>query len=318
MSKCFSFGWILCALSLLLGACHSRHDDLEPKISHAIQERYLKQLPSPFPPLSPEERAQDWGKEMLIGQSFARELDLYQALTAFKRAAILVPENSERKLEIEYEILLCYYYGKKLKDVVYTFENSPLRGIDDKFPACRDLLIILYETYEQTNEPYKAQQMLQTLHQLYPETAENLNISTALIHGNIQTVEKLSKEYPDRPYLGTLIDHYNAQKKSPSTAQALNAFIPGAGYFYLGQTQSGFTALLLNGLFIAAATHFFVEGHIAAGAIFTSFEAGWYFGGILGAGLETKLYNERVYERAATPIMNQERLFPVLMLQYAF
>ncbi|MGH2611943.1 MAG: tetratricopeptide repeat protein, partial [Rhabdochlamydiaceae bacterium] len=102
------------------------------------------------------------------------------------------------------------------------------------------------------------------------------------------------------------------------TAQLLNSFVPGAGYFYLGQTQSGITALLLNGLFIWASVYFFQHGNIAAGTIFTSVEAGWYFGGIYGAGQEAKLYNERLYERQATPIMNENRYFPILMLKYGF
>ena len=73
-----------------------------------------------------------------------------------------------------------------------------------------------------------------------------------------------------------------------------------------------------NGLFIAAAVHCFQHNHLAAGIIFTSFEAGWYFGGIYGAGEEAKTYNERLYEKKITPLMNQKGLFPVFMLQYGF
>ena len=94
--------------------------------------------------------------------------------------------------------------------------------------------------------------------------------------------------------------------------------LPGAGYLYVGQKQSAVTAFLLNGLFIAAAVHFFCKWEIAAGVITTSFEAGWYFGGIYGAGESAKLYNERVYEDLAYPALNRNGLFPVLMLQYGF
>ena len=78
------------------------------------------------------------------------------------------------------------------------------------------------------------------------------------------------------------------------------------------------TAFLLNGLFIAAAYQFFHRGHIVAGIITTSFEAGWYFGGIYGAGEEAKYYNERIYECNAAQILHQHSLFPVLMLRHAF
>ena len=115
--------------------------------------------------------------------------------------------------------------------------------------------------------------------------------------------------------LSELIEFFCNQRKSGR----LKVLYPrGAGYFYLGQKQSGITALLLNGLFIGASVYFFEDGNIPAGIIFTSFEAGWYFGGIYGAGLEAKYYNERLYESMATPMMHRERLFPILMLNYAF
>ena len=58
--------------------------------------------------------------------------------------------------------------------------------------------------------------------------------------------------------------------------------------------------------------------HTAAGIITTLFESGWYFGGIYGVGLETKYYNERVYEKNASCVLNEKNLFPVLMIQYGF
>jgi hypothetical protein len=304
------------ALVFFLTACTRVEDKLEPKINYSVQDKYLKQLPSPFPQLTLEERQEAWGKEYLIGLSFARELDLYQAITAFKRAKILIPSQlNDRKLEIEYEILLCYYLGKKYTDVAYAFEQSPLRNIDQGFPACHDLLVILYDTYLQLNEPGKAEEVLTLIKRYYPETAEKLTLSTALTRANLPKIETFTPEYP---FLQEFLTSYEQEKKSIAKAQTLNAFLPGAGYLYLGQRQSALTAFLLNGLFIAASYHFFHRGHLAAGIIFSSFEAGWYFGGIYGAGEEAKFYNERLYETKATPFMNQKGLFPVFMLNYAF
>lgn len=310
--------YILAAL-LLLTACHRVPDDLEPKINYAVQDRYLKNLPSPFKPLTEPEKEQLWGREYQIGIAFAHQLDLYQAMTAFKRAEILAPaEENERKLEIEYDILLCYYFGKKYSDAIETFENSNLRLVDQSFPALEDLLVIMYDCYLQMNEDQKAQGFLELIKQLYPETGTKLTESTILVKGDIPAIEAYSQSHPQEKYLDDLLHNYAQQKKSIGTTQALNAVLPGAGYFYVGQKQSGVTALLLNGLFIAASYHFFHRGDIAAGVIFTSFEAGWYFGGIYGGGLEAKYYNERLYERTVTPVMNQHQLFPVLMLKYAF
>jgi tetratricopeptide (TPR) repeat protein len=294
-------------------------DKIEPTLSYAVQDRYLLSLPSPFLPLSSEEMRTDWGKEVQIGFGFAHELDLYQAITAFKRAEFLIPEEEKaRALEIQYEIILCYYMGQKYSDVIASFEHSQLRYATQEFPAFHDLLLILNESYQQLGLENKAQMFLQAIHYSYPEEGEKLNLSHALVGGDLLTVQEIAASPPEREYLSHFLDAYQSQKKSVSTAQTLNAFLPGAGYLYLGQQQSAITAFFLNSLFITASTFFFLDGNIAAGIIFTSFEAGWYFGGIYGAGLEAKAYNERLYESMATPMMNRERLFPALMLNYAF
>ena len=306
-------------LLLCLAACHRVGDKIEPKISYVVQDRYLKMLPSPFTPLSLSEREHAWGKEYQIGIAFARQVDLYQAITAFKRAEILVPDgHQERKLEMQYEIFLCYYIGKKYQEAIDYFDQSQLRGIDEHFPAYHDLLVILYDCYEQLGKCANAEQILDHMKTAFPTTEKKLAISSALTSGNIYTIEQLSMQYPSDSYLQYILNSYDAQKKSVGKAQALNALLPGAGYLYLGQTQSAITAFLLNGLFITASCIFFIDGNIPAGVIFTSFEAGWYFGGIYGGGEEAKFYNERTYEKIATPVMNQEHLFPILTLKYAF
>lgn len=308
---------LLCAL-LFLG-CQRVPDKIEPTISYAVQDKYLLSLPSPFPPLDVEERSNDWGKEMLIGFGFAHQLDLYQAITAFKRAEILIPSNRyERRLEIDYEIILCYYIGKKYNDVIYTFERSDLRFVDDRFPALHDLLMVLYDTYLEEKMDSQAEKILELIRHYYPDAAEQLTLSRAFIQADLGALHTIASTPPPRPYLNKFLEDYNQQKKSVGQAQFLNALLPGAGYLYLGQNQSAATAFFLNGLFIAASVYFFEQGNAAAGIIFTSFEAGWYFGGIYGAGLETKAYNERLYEKLSNPVMNRERLFPVLMLNYAF
>jgi tetratricopeptide (TPR) repeat protein len=311
--------FFLFACGCIFQGCQRVSDKIEPTLSYAVQDKYLLSLPSPFPPLTEGEKAQDWGKEMQIGFGFAHELDLYQAITAFKRAEFLVPQTETlRASEIEYEILLCYYMGKKYRDVIYTFEHSHLRHVNQTFPAFHDLLLILYEAYQHEGMENQAERMLQAIQYHYPEEGEKLILSTALIQADFPKIESIAATPPDKPYLDHLLEDYSARKKSVGTAQGLNALLPGAGYFYLGQNQSATTAFFLNGLFIAASAYFFCDGNIPAGVIFTSFEAGWYFGGIYGAGLEAKSYNERLYESMASPMMNRERLFPALMLNYAF
>lgn len=310
---------LLLLVCLAFSSCQRVDDKIEPTLSYSVQDKYLLSLPSPFPPLSENEMAEDWGREMQIGFGFAHELDLYQAMTAFKRAEFLIPSSEKmRHVEIQYEILLCYYMGKKWSDVIYFFERSELRYLNQDFPAFHDLLLIMNEAYQEAGMENKSEKFLQVIYNNYPEEGEKLFLSKALVQGDLSTVEHISTGPPEQVYLENFLDEYKSRKKSVATAQTLNAFLPGAGYLYLGQNQSASTAFFLNGLFIAASTLFFLDGNIAAGVIFTSFEAGWYFGGIYGAGLEAKAYNERLFESMATPMMNRERLFPALMLNYAF
>ena len=305
-------------LLLVFSSCH-RSCELEPQINYAVQDRYLKSLPSPFAPLNSEESAQDWGREYRVGLGFAKQLDLYQAMTSFRRADILMPDDLEaRKTQVEYDTLLAYYLGKKYSDVTYTYENSHLNRVGKEFTPLHDLLVILYDSYIQVGEVGKAELILNLIKELFSSTEKKLVISTALKNADMGTLYELSDKDPNDTSLSHLLASYEASQKSATTAQALNAFLPGAGYFYLGQRQSAVTAFLLNGLFIAAAYTFFHRGHTAAGIITTGFEAGWYFGGIYGAKEETKFYNERIYENLASPMMNQKGLFPVLMLKYGF
>jgi hypothetical protein len=301
---------------LILTSCFRVGNELEPQLNYAVQDRYLKSLPSPFPPLSEQEAATDWGREDRIALGFAHELDLYQAITGFKRSSFLLPPSyTDRKLQLEYDTLLCYYYGGKYPETIYTFDSGPLRTVPASFAPYQDLLVILYDSYNNLQEYDKADKIMNYMEMTYPAVAQKLALSKILLKGDIPALQTAAPAHPD---IQALLNQYELEKKSTRTAQLLNAFVPGTGYLYVGQTQSAITAFLLNGLFIWATCYFFQHGNTAAGIIFASVEAGWYFGGIYGAGQEAKFYNERVYERLATPMMNENRYFPILMLNYGF
>ncbi len=299
--------------------CYRVPDKIEPQVNFSVQDKYLKSLPPAFPPLTPVERKEPWGQEYLIAQKFAEHLDLYRAITTFKRAEFLLPAGHQTRLEeIQYQILLAYYLGKRYEEVTQEFTHSALYTATKTFPAYHDLLIIMYESYLEVGDEEKAEYVLRVIQHHYPETAKRLELSTIMIEGNLDQIRLAEREDPSKTYLTELLNNYDAKKKSVGKAQTLNAVLPGAGYLYVGQKQSALTSFLLNGLFIWAAVHFYSHGHIAAGIVTTSFEAGWYFGGIYGAGESAKLYNERLYEEHAYPALNRNGLFPVLMLKLGF
>lgn len=286
--------------------------EFEPSISYTPTTQLTVSRASAFPPLLASERRQDWGKELVIGDAFACEMDLYRALTCYKRADVLIPEKfPERRLQINYNIVQCYYLGDKHQETIDAFEKGPLSFVSPSFPAFDDLIIMLYESYQCVDQTEKACKFLQLIESRAPETASRLRLSEALLHADFCVLD-------DEPELADFTANYHAQTLSVRRAQVLNAFLPGAGYLYIGQKQSALTSFVLNALFIAAAYHFFENGNIAAGLITSSLEAGWYFGGINGAGLAAKEFNERLYSGSTRELMIQRRLFPVLMLQCAF
>lgn len=90
------------------------------------------------------------------------------------------------------------------------------------------------------------------------------------------------------------------------------------GYLYTGQKKTALTSFLLNGLFLAATVELFRNGYPVAGVLTASLEFGWYFGGINGAGLSAKYYNDQLYSSCMQEAMLTENLFPVFLLQKSF
>ena len=303
----------------LLTSCYRVTDEIEPRVSSPLQEQHLNTLMSAFPPLSQDERATEWGKEIYIARRFAEEFDLYRAISTYNRAEFLIPpKNQERVLQVEYDTLLCYFLSGRYQDALYYFDKSDLAHVDKSFPAHSDLLLVLYECYGELDISEKQDHVLAMMEKSYPETAEKLRLSRAIRGADIPQIDQFASGFQQDSYLNQMLDGYELQKKSVGTAQALNALLPGAGYLYLGQNTSAFTAFMLNGLFIAASYHFFHRGQIPAGVITALFESGWYFGGIYGAGLEAKFYNEKIYEKNASQVLNERKLFPILMLEHVF
>jgi tetratricopeptide (TPR) repeat protein len=310
---------IIFLLLILSISCYRVPDKIEPKINHKLEENYINKLKPAFAPIDPQDREKNWAKEYMIATRFAKDMELYRAVSTFKRAEFLLPEeDSEKILDIQYNILLCYFLGERYLDVINLFEKTKLAHVDKSFIPYHDLLVILYASYLKTDNCNLAEQVLKLLYRDFPNTAKKLQISQAFTNANIVEIKQLSKNTTYENDAGILLNSYSHRKKSIAKAKGFNALLPGSGYLYVGQKKAAVTSFFMNALFIGAAVHFFSKGEIAAGAITTSFELGWYFGGIHGAGLEARYYNERIYEDMASKVMNHHKLFPVFTLKYGF
>jgi tetratricopeptide (TPR) repeat protein len=303
-----------------LAGCNPRSHCLEPTVTYVPQQRHIEELPSGFAPLVREEAATLWGKELVVGEAFAKELDLYRAITAYKRGLILIPQHRpERTQQLEYSIFLAYYLGHRYQDAVACFENSTaLQQVNHDFPAIKELLIALCDSYYRTDQPEKALRVIPLVEALDPALAQSMRVHEALVQGNLPLASEQVRCSSAANDVLHFEKEYGKLHLSVTKAQMLNAVLPGAGYYYVGQTKSAFTSFVINALFSAATYQFFQRGLWAPGLITASLEMGWYIGGINGAGLAAKQYNECLYETRVKETMLKTRLFPVLMFETAF
>lgn len=299
-------------LLCLVTSCVSNSCRFEPAICYYPNEHLLETLSSSFAPLTDEEIQTEWGKEYFVGLQFAKEFDLYRAITSFKRSLFFIPLDNKRCFEIEFCIVEAYYLGKKYAEALNTFELGRLGEIPLEFPALRELLLMLYESYIAEGQIEKAIRILGLLDEKQRSQLElNYALQTAdfaMLSAKAESDEKLSN----------FLSSYCDCTLSPQKARFLNAVFPGAGYAYVGQKKTALTSFLINALFITAAYQFFDRGYAALGLITASIETGWYFGGINGAGIAAAEHNEYVYEIQAKDFMIRQKLFPILMFEYAF
>ncbi len=275
------------------------NDEIVPSICLIPTERLVNSWPSPFPPLSPSEQKEPWAIELQMGKAFAQELDLFRAITCFKRAGFLNPPIS-RIQEIDFCLLFAYYLGGKYQEAVIIFETGSISSVDRTFPAFDTLVTTLRECYERIGQCEKAEAILPLMSEPEQQATE-------------QGQQVLTFNPPE-----PLKNCYCDLRISPNKVRAMQAILPGAGYLYMGQTRSAITSFLLNGLFIWATVELFQHGHTAWGIFTLSLESGWYFGGINGAGLLAKEHNQQVYNVLGKEYMMKERLFPLLQINYGF
>lgn len=311
---------LLILVGMLSSCSHPFHPSkIEPTIVYSPPEHLIDSHPSAFLPLTNDEIKELWAKELLLGDAFGRQLDLYRAITCYKSALILLPaERIERQLQITYDIILSYYLGQKYNDAINTFETSQLTEVNPLFPAFNNLLLILYDCYQQVGQCDKVEDLFGVIQRASPETAADLTLYDELNEGDLDEVKQLIAVHRDQEKMQTYVDIYEASAYSPQKARILNAVLPGAGYYYVGQKKSAMTSFVINALFSYAAYQFFDRGYIAAGAITTSLELGWYLGGINGAGIEAQEYNNGLYNRMAVKLLSDQKFFPVLMFETSF
>lgn len=307
----------------LLTGCIKLPTDQPPALTTTIYPSAIAKLPSPPPELSDQEKTTSWGAEYRLGKAFAHEADLYRASTCFHRARLLLsmPENTEvppvRKVHMVHALLLCYNLAGKFQESIQLWEQERATLTIEDTELARDFILLLYEAYSHLGRIDESTSLLNLLTPSDP-LRQNLPLFATLSanqNGSLASALTLPSSIPSAT-LSALCTTYNAQSKNPVTAQALNAILPGAGYCYIGQYQTAATSFVMNALFIAAALQLFSAHQPAAAIIASSFEVGWYLGGITGGGLAANTYNQQLREGLTKSFLEQNFLFPLQQVHY--
>lgn len=304
----------------LFTGCVAKQHMVDPSLAHAPQKAEIQRLTKPFPPLSDQERSSDWGKEYIAAVHFAYDFDLYRAITDFKRALLFLPsDQNDRLQQIEYDIVLTYYIAEKYCDALEHFESSSLTSAKpSSFPAYETLLIILHDIYKQLGDEKKSDRLLTLAKAQFPELAERIELSHALRSGNLNGAKRITAGREKYSRIDNAIAVHECEKKSENRASLLNAILPGAGYAYVGQRNTAFTAFAVNALFIAATWKFADDGNWAAASITGSLEIGWYVGGINGGAIAANRFNRASYRKRIGDSVCNEQLYPIQIIHYGF
>ena len=311
---------LLTVASLLLTSCVKVNPQLQLKLKADYSQQDYQLLTTAFNPLSKEENDTIWGQELAFAQHLASSFDFYRAITSLKKALFLIPQsNLSRRQQCEFGILLCYTLAGEHDKARLFFKNSSLPSAPQSFPARKELLTLLEIIYESDPHFEKAHhEVLNIMAGHYPVLEKKTTISRALASAKLQDAIALSENTPFSDIPNAIKRCYCPNTKSIKTAQTLNAILPGAGYLYVGQRQSALTSLLLNAIFIWSTIELFHHDHPAPALFMLSLESGWYFGGILGAGLAAREYNECLYTQTTSPLLQQKKYHPIFMLKHTF
>ncbi len=101
----------------------------------------------------------------------------------------------------------------------------------------------------------------------------------------------------------------NGKNKSPLVG-GLWGLIPGAGYWYSGETANGFRSLILNSLFIFGMVHTAQEEQWGAFAAIAFFEITWYSGSIYGGIDAAQRHNKDRFDATIYAIDGQTSYRP--------
>lgn len=240
-----------------------------------------------------------------FAEALLAEGDYYRAIGEYKRFIHFFPEN--KLVEIcTYRIGESYYRAKRWQEARQAFT-----AFNIKYPASPMIPGALYlkgMTEKQLRLYIEALSSFEgVIKSKSIEFSDKAVYQSALVYVEMEEWEKaretISLVPKDSPLSGVasiiaseLLHVDELPRKSPATAGALAAILPGTGHLYTDRPTDALVAFLLNGTFIFGAIELFRHDSYVAGGIVTFFELGWYTGNIYSAVSSAHKYNKKIRE----------------------
>lgn len=226
--------------------------------------------------------------------SFADNLfekgEFYRAITEYKRFLFDNAQTIEDSLYAFQQISKSYYFGEDYEKAIASISIlSPVLNDNDGlsldkylalsylklgFPKSTILVLV-----NNANDP-KSKLLLGTAYLSLNEWDSARNIFKSLDNNSDsdEDVAFLSKELISISKEGEAI-----RNKNPILSAILSAIIPGSGYVYTENYQTGVSSFLINSLLIGSSYELHKNGFKFTGSTATLISFGWYLGNIYGS-----------------------------------
>jgi tetratricopeptide (TPR) repeat protein len=244
-------------------------------------------------------------RQFSFAETLFAEGDYYRAISEYKRYAFFFPDNKLVE-KCAYRIGESYYKAKRWQEALQTFTSFIM-----KYPGSPMMTGAMYHKGMAEEQLKRYKDALSTFHELIKskshEFTDKAVYQSAIVLMEMEewqqareTFSIVPKDSPLAKSATTIASEIlhmdDLPKKSPATAGALAAVLPGAGHLYTERPRDALVAFLLNGAFIVGAIELFRHENYVAGGIVTFFEIGWYTGNIYSAVSSAHKYNKRAQE----------------------
>jgi tetratricopeptide (TPR) repeat protein len=244
--------------------------------------------------------------QLKLGDAFSSEGEYYRAITEYKKLLILFPDSPHADFAL-FKIGMSYYHGEEYEQAVQTFAS-----FRKKFPASSHTYAVSYQqglALVRLNLPDQASEAFAAAEAASPASASDQRkavfgrVLAEYDRGNTDAVriglERFMEKHPPDDQgakqvttaLSMLEQQQDQRSKSPLAAGILSAVVPGSGHIYSGHYGDGFTALLLNGLFIGGTLAAVKQENYPIAAVAAIIGLPFYIGNIYGAANAATKWN---------------------------